>query len=155
MVALGLEPLRGEGGYFRRSWTSTTHLRNGRPAGSSIWFFLTPGSFSALHRLRSEELWHFYAGDPVEHVQLDADRGILQVTVLGPHVLAGERPQLAVPAGAWQGARLRSGGKPRGWALLGCTLTPAWEQAEFELASATKLAREFPGEAQWIRALTR
>lgn len=155
IAQLGLAPLPREGGFFRRSWTSEARLANGRAAGSAIWFLLTPESFSALHRLQAEELWHFYAGDPVEHVQLDPAGGAARVTVLGPGVGADQRPQLVVPGGVWQGARLRAGARLHGWALLGCTLTPAWDEREFELGQRKILRGEFPGETGRIEALTR
>jgi len=155
IAQLGLAPLPREGGFFRQTWVSSTQLANGRAAGSAIWFLLMPGDFSALHRLPAEELWHFYSGDPVEHVQLDlATRGEL-VTRLGLEMEAREVSQLVVPGGVWQGARIAPGPNPRGWALLGCTLTPAWDEREFELGSRAALTREFPAAAGWIGALTR
>ena len=155
IAQLGLAPLPREGGFFRPSWVSTARLANGRAAGSAIWFLLTADDFSALHRMPAEELWHFYAGDPVEHVTLDTAAGTARVTVLGPELLAGQQPQLTVPGGVWQGARLLPTGRQRGWALLGCTVTPAWDEREFELGSRAALLGEFPGAAGWIGALTR
>ena len=155
VARLGLAPLPREGGYFRQIWVSATRLANGRAAGSAIWFLLTADDFSALHRMPAEELWHFYAGDPVEHVMLDAAAGAAQVTVLGTELLAQQRPQLTVPGGVWQGARLLPAGRLRGWALLGCTVTPAWAEEEFELGLRPELLREFPGATGWIEALTR
>ncbi|MSU22239.1 MAG: cupin domain-containing protein [Opitutus sp.] len=154
IAALGLVRLPHEGGWFRQSWRTA--------AGSAIWFLLTPEDFSALHRLRTDELWHFYAGDPVEHVQLDPRTSAERVTVLGPEVLAGQSPQLAVAGGVWQGARVWPGGgrgpatAPRaGWALLGCTMAPAWAEAEFELGARSELLRTFPAQAARVAALTR
>jgi predicted cupin superfamily sugar epimerase len=155
IAQLGLAPLPQEGGFFRRTWVSSTRLANGRAAASAIWFLLTDDGFSALHRLPAEELWQFYAGDAVEHVQLDPATGAARVNVLGPDLAAKQRPQLVVPGGVWQGARLLDEARPRGWALLGCTVTPAWDDGEFELGSRETLLREFPGETGWIGALTR
>jgi predicted cupin superfamily sugar epimerase len=155
VAALGLAPVTREGGYFRQTWRSE--------AGSAIYFLLTPEDFSALHRLRrADETWHFYAGDPVEHAMLGPGDAVARLTTFGNDVLAGETPQLLVPAGVWQGARLAPSGEdvtataPRaGWALLGCTLAPAWDDKDFELADRAALEREFPGAAALIRALTR
>jgi hypothetical protein len=134
---------------------SATRLANGRAAGSAIWFLLTPGNFSALHRLQAEEMWHFYAGDPVEHVQLVPEGGGARVTRLGLELDAVQVPQLVVAGGVWQGARITLPTNARGWALLGCTVTPAWDEREFELGARKVLRREFPVAADWIDALTR
>jgi predicted cupin superfamily sugar epimerase len=168
IAQLGLSPLPREGGFFRQTWVSSIRLSNGRAAGSAIWFLLTADDFSALHRLPPEELWHFYAGDPVEHVQLgrpaqsrgpvaglESAGGPAHVTVLGADLWAGQLPQLVVPGGVWQGARLKPGAQAHGWALLGCTVTPAWVDGEFELGERGGLRREFPAATEWLRALTR
>jgi len=155
IAQLGLAPLPKEGGFFRQTWISATRLPNGRAAASAIWFLLTTDDFSAFHRISAEELWHFHAGDPVEHVQLNPADGGVHVNVLGTELLGGQRPQLAVSGGIWQGARLMTGSRANGWALLGCTVTPAWSDEEFELGERAALMREFPGAAKWIGALTR
>lgn len=149
IASLGLEPLPHEGGYFRQTWRSE--------AGSAILFLMTRESCSAWHRIAQPELWHFHAGDPVEHVRLERETGLLRVTRLGAKVLAGETPQMVVPAGEWQGARLAadSPNDGSGYALLGCTLAPAWDERGFELGNRTTLLEGFPAEAEWIRALTR
>lgn len=151
IAALHLEPLPQEGGYFRATWRGE--------GGSAILFLITPDAFSALHRIAQDELWHFYSGDPVEHVQIDA-RGTVRATRLGADALAGDVPQLLVPRGTWQGARLAPHGEgatrpARGFALLGCSLVPAWDERGFELGERTELCRAFPAAADMIRALTR
>ena len=103
---------------------------------------------------RATEIWHFYAGDRVEHLMLGTGGEAGRRTILGNDVLAAEVPQLVVPAGAWQGARLAGSGG-RGWALLGCTLTPPWDDNDFEPGERSALEREFPGARASIRALTR
>lgn len=150
IASLGLEPLPHEGGFFRQTWRTD--------AGSAILFLMTTEGFSALHRITQTELWHFYAGDPVDHVQFNSATGRARVTRLGGDVLGGDCPQLVVPAGEWQGARLApalpgSGG--RGYALVGCTVTPAWDERGFELGNCEGLLQRFPAGADWIRALTR
>jgi predicted cupin superfamily sugar epimerase len=152
VARLGLERLPHEGGWFRQTWLSAVRLADGRPAGSAIYFLITPGDFSALHRMKTDEVWLFHAGDAVEHVTLA--HGGAQVTRVGGDVAAGEVPQLAVPGGVWQGARLAQAGT-RGWALLSCTMAPAWDEREFELGQREPLALEFPLARAPIEALTR
>jgi predicted cupin superfamily sugar epimerase len=154
IAKLGLMPLPREGGFYRLVWISSERLASGRAAGSAIYFFITPEEFSGLHRLRAEELWLFHAGDSVEHVQIDPRNGALVRTRLGPGVTTGDVPQLVVPSGVWQGARIAPRGH-HGWALLGCSLSPAWDEAEFELGDRDRLAREFPAHATLVRELAR
>lgn len=146
IARLGLEPLPHEGGYFRQTWRSDM--------GSAIYFLLTRDSFSALHRLAQEEIWHFHAGATVEHVQLDPKTGAVRVSRVGPEVLAGETPQLVVPAGVWQGARLAADAAAD-YALLSCTLAPPWDERGFELGQRAPLRTAFPAAHTWIDALTR
>lgn len=152
---LQLEPLPVEGGWFRRSYTSALTLPGGRPAGTAIYFLITPEGFSALHALRTEEVWHFYAGDPVEHLTLDDATHTGAKTLLGSDFTRGQRPQLVVPGGVWQGARLAPGEMRQGWALIGCTMSPGWADAEFTLGDRVALTARFAGWAGDIRALTR
>lgn len=151
IAQLGLEPLPEEGGFYRQVWVSAARLANGRPAASCIWFLLTPEGFSAWHRVDAEEVWQFRAGDPVTQVQLDPDTGTARESVLAD----GLTPPLVVPAGGWQAAQLAAGPRSRGWALLTCTMTPAWDAAGFELGQRRSLGQEFPVAADWIAALTR
>jgi predicted cupin superfamily sugar epimerase len=147
---LRLEPLPHEGGFYRQTWCSE--------AGSAILFLITEDAFSALHRLDSTEIWHFHAGDAVEHVQLDPATGELRVTRLGSEIFRGDTPQCVVPGGVWQGARWASGSAAAGsagYALLGCTMAPAWDEARFELGNRDALVGDFPAAKEWIRALTR
>lgn len=151
----GLEPLEPEGGYFKRTWTAPSG-----GDGTAIYFLLTLSTFSAFHRLKADEIWHFYAGDPVEHWQLRP--GLQPVrTVIGNELLATEpeQPQLVIPAHSWQGARLASveGRSPsRGWALLGCTLCPGWRDGDFfELGERAALSRAFPDHLPLVVSMTR
>ncbi len=167
IAALELAPLPHEGGWFRQTWRSET--------GSVIYFLLTPEDFSALHRLRGRELWYFYAGDPIEHVMLDDASRAAHFTLLGADLEAGHRSQVEVPGGTWQGARVATGSGQHedpaasstspgvgpsvspgaGWSLVGCTMTPAWNEADFELGARDALLRDFPEHAALVRALTR
>ena len=142
---LGLAPLPEEGGFFRVTW-------RGRH-GSAILFLITAENFSALHRIAEDELWHFHAGDPVEHVRIDPGTGALTLHQLGTDLARGEIPQLAVPAGHWQGARLAA--TAHGYALLGCTVTPPWTPAGFALGDRDALTLAFPRHAEVIARFTR
>ncbi len=154
---LGLAPLSVEGGFFKPTWMSANVGPGGRPSGSAILFLITPEGFSALHRLRTDEIWHFHAGDPAELALMDPANGRGETLTLGPDVLRGHAPQAVARAGVWQGARLSpaAGASARGWALFGCTLSPAWNEGEFELGQRDPLLRQFPAQAGVIRALTR
>lgn len=122
---LGLEP-HPEGGWYRRTWEAPAAAGE-RPAASAIYYLLLEGEVSASHRIDATELWHFYAGDPLE-LQREWPDGRTDLLVLGPDVSAGQRPQAVVDAGVWQSAR------PLGaFALVGATVTPAFRFEGFEL----------------------
>ena len=151
---LHLEPHPIEGGSFRRTYTSAAALqlpRGIRPAGSAIYYLLEPGTFSEMHVLDSDEIFHFYLGDPVEMLQLLPD-GSSAVFTLGSDLAAGHNVQLLVPAGVWQGTRLIGEGKV---ALLGCSVTPGFDFADYRNAPASELIAQWPHEADAIRALCR
>jgi predicted cupin superfamily sugar epimerase len=151
---LNLDPHPVEGGFYRRTYTSvgTVELPRGvRAQGTAIYYLLEPGSFSELHVLDSDELFHFYLGDPAEMVHLYPD-GSSAVFTLGQDLAAGEHVQLLVPAGVWQGMRLIGDGKV---ALVGCTVTPGFNYADYKNAKYAELAAKWPEQAERIRALTR
>lgn len=151
---LNLQPLTIEGGYYRRTYTAPNAIdlaRGRRPIGSAIYFLLEAGVFSELHVLESDEMFHFYAGDPVEMLQLYPD-GRSAVFTLGQDLAAGEHVQLPVPAGVWQGTRMLGEGKV---ALMGCTVTPGFDYADYRNASADELIAKWPAEAERIRGLCR
>jgi predicted cupin superfamily sugar epimerase len=150
---LKLEP-HPEGGWYRRTYTSEVSvalLRGVRPYGTAIYYLLEEGTFSEMHMVASDEVFHFYLGDPVEMLQLLPSGGSVVFT-LGPDLEAGQHVQLTVPAGVWQGTRLVEGGKV---ALLGCTVTPGFDFADFRRGSYAELAAMWPTEAERIRKLTR
>ncbi len=143
-----------EGGYFRRTYASpgTVELERGiRHHGTAIYYLLEPGTFSEMHMLDSDEIFHFYLGDPAEMLQLWPDGHTARVT-LGPDLANGHHVQLVVPTGVWQGTRLIGEGKA---ALLGCTVTPGFDFADYTGGSFEELAARWPAEAERIRALTR
>lgn len=157
---LGLQPLPGEGGYFKETYRSPIQvpvsLKNGdqpvsRHLGTAIYYFVTPREFSALHKLKSDEVFHFYGGDPVEMLQI-SETGEVKTIIMGPNVLEGEQVQVTVPAGVWQGTRLLKGGK---YALLGTTVFPAFEFADFELGKRRDMIARFPQLAAKIKRFTR
>ncbi len=122
---LGLVP-HPEGGWYRRTWEAAASSGE-RPAGSAIYYLLLAGEVSASHRIDATELWHFYAGDPLE-LRLERPGAGSDVVVLGADVVSGHRPQLVVEPGVWQSAR------PLGrYALVGATVTPAFTFEGFEL----------------------
>jgi uncharacterized protein len=151
---LHLEPHPIEGGWYRRTYTSDVSvalLRGVRPYGTAIYYLLEEGAFSEMHVLASDEMFHFYYGDPVEMLQLLPD-GSSAVFTLGPDLAAGQHVQLVVPAGVWQGTRLIDGGKV---ALLGCTVTPGFDFADYRNGTWAELTAGWPMEAARIKKLTR
>ncbi|HEX3271773.1 MAG TPA: cupin domain-containing protein [Ktedonobacterales bacterium] len=158
---LRLELLPVEGGYYRVTYLAEETLdavtlpeRYGgsRAYGGAIYYLLHGDSFSALHRLLTDEIYHYYLGQPVEMLLLSPD-GHDDVVRLGTDLAAGERVQMVVPRGVWQGSRLANG--PDGFALLGTTMAPAYDQADFELGDRAALIAAYPQRAELIRALTR
>jgi predicted cupin superfamily sugar epimerase len=128
VALLNLSP-HPEGGWFRETWRAEAPPGQ-RPAGTAIYFLLEAGQRSHWHRIDAVETWHFYAGDPLE-VSLATGGSAVEPFVVGPDLAAGQRPQLVVPAATWQSA------VPLGrWTLAGCTVSPAFDFAGFELAPA-------------------
>ncbi len=151
---LDLQPLPGEGGWYRQTWISQGAERlPGRAHGSAIFFLLTPErmGFSAFHVLGTDEIYHFYTGDPAELHLLHLD-GRHQKIILGARVDRGETPQAVAPAGAVQGSRIVSGGE---YALLGTTMAPAFTPEDFRLSPRAELLARFPDHAGIITTLTR
>lgn len=146
----GLEPIPREGGLFRRTWAGPERS-DGRPEGTAIVVLLTAPDFSALHRLPSDEVWHFYLGDPLELLLLAPD-GTARTAVLGPDVLHGQHLQFTVPAGTWMGARVAAGGA---WAFFGCTMAPGFTYEGYEHGDAGELTARYPSEAARIAGLCR
>lgn len=162
IALLGLAPLPEEGGHFRETYRADELIaREGlparytgsRPHGSAIYYLLRSDTFSALHRLQSDEIYHFYLGQPVEMLLLHPD-GRDETLILGSDIEAGQRVQVVVPRGVWQGSRLAHPTTPEGFALLGTTMAPAYDQADFELGRRESLLAAYPQRAELIRALT-
>ena len=123
---LGLAP-HPEGGFYRETFRDAARA-GGRGASTAIYYLLREGDESAWHRVDAAEVWHHYAGAPLD-VSLSADGREHSTLRLGTDLAAGERPQVVVPAGVWQAAR-----PVGGWTLVGCTVAPAFEFAGFEMA---------------------
>src|SRR5690606_25816936 len=107
---------------------------------TAIYYLVIPESFSALHRVKSDEIFHFYGGDAVEMIQID-DHGKLERFEIGNDILGGQQPQVIVPSGVWQGVRLKQGGS---WALMGTTVAPGFEFEDFEVGLRDQLIQNFP-----------
>lgn len=159
ITKLGLQP-HPEGGYFRESFRSArvipasalggSHLGD-RAASTAIYFLVTAEQPSHFHRLATEEVWHHYAGSPLELVFIHPD-GKLSIQMLGKDLAAGGLPQCVAPAGTWFAGRVHA---PGGYALCGCTLAPGFDFADFELAQRKDLLAAYPQHAREIIALTR
>jgi uncharacterized protein len=149
-----------EGGFFRETYRSRwqvppEHLPQGfrgpRSIDTAIYYLITPESFSTLHRLPGTEVFHFYLGDPVVMLLLHCDGESDSVT-LGHDLAAGHQPQVVVRGGIWQGCRLAPGGK---WALMGTTMSPGFDYADYETGSRDELIAEYPDLEELIRQYTR
>lgn len=121
-----------------------------RSFGTAIYYLLTAETFSAMHRLASDEIFHFYLGDPVEMLQLFPD-GSGRIVTLGQDLQEGMRPQVVVRKGVWQGSRLVSGGR---FALLGTTVAPGFDFADYEHGRRADLLRSHPAFRDLILSLT-
>lgn len=156
---LGLVPLPEEGGLYAETYRSGGVIPGGaipgrqaspRRCATAIYYLITPERFSALHRVASTEVFHFYLGDPVDMLQLDPD-GTGATLTIGTDLSAGQRPQVVVRRGVWQGTRLNPGGR---FALLGCTVSPGFEFEDYEHGRRAELLAAYPGFAAQIRLLT-
>lgn len=151
---LELVPLPDEGGYFRETYRSGEKIpaeglpgryqsrENGRHHSTQIYFLLAPGVVSLMHLVQSDEVFHHYAGDSVEQLQILPD-GTARVVVIGSKLEEGERPQVVVARGVWQGCRIRESGARMGagvgFALLGCTVSPGFEWADFRIGTRKEM----------------
>jgi len=156
---LGLLP-HPEGGYFREMYRSDESVDGaalnpryggGRSVSTAIYFMLTGETFSAFHRLRSDEIWHYYSGEAAELHLLFPD-GRHERVVVGPNLAAGQRPQVVIPHGCWFAARVL---RLDGHILLGCTVAPGFDFADFDLARRDELLHIFPQHTNLITSFTR
>lgn len=156
----GMKPLANEGGYYVETYRCKQEVIQGnvaetydgsRSLGTAILYLLTSETFSALHRLRSDELYHFYLGDPVTMLRLRAD-GSGEVITLGHDIVGGQQVQVSVPAGVWQGSMVAPGGR---FALMGTTVTPGFEFKDSELGERDVLSQQYSAYSDLITQLTR
>ena len=144
---LNLEPLIPEGGYFRQTYKSKDNILiddTERSASTMIYYLITRDLFSSLHRLIRDEAWHFYFGDPVEMVIIYKN-GTSEEIMLGNNLLSDQVPQQIVHKGNWFGGKLSSVNEGAyGFALLGATVAPGFEYADFESGDRDELILEYP-----------
>lgn len=156
---LDLKPLPEEGGFYKETYRSDELIPKGVLPGryigdkcfsTAIYYLLTPEICSAIHRVPSEEIFHFYTGDPVTMLQLYPD-GESKVTTIGSDLAAGNEPQVIVPRGVWQGCFLNEGG---GFALMGTTVAPGFDFSDYENGIRRQLLETHPDRSEMIIRLT-
>lgn len=157
--ALDLKP-HPEGGFFRETYRSAGVIQSDslddayqgeRSYSTCIYFLLTSEGFSAFHRIRQDEIWHFYDGSPIELHMITVD-GNHSKTVIGREIEHGQVPQFVVPGGAWFAATVVN---PDAYSLLGCTVAPGFDFLDFELPTRAELCGRFPQHRELIERLAR
>jgi len=157
---LNLRPLPLEGGYYAETYRSCdaipeTALPSAysgvRVLSTAIYFLLTSDNFSAMHKVPTDEVFHFYLGDPVQMLQIAPD-GTGRILVMGQDLTCNHLLQVVVPGNYWQGASLLKGGA---WALLGTTMAPGFEFEDYQHGDRSSLVTRFPQFADLIISLTR
>lgn len=154
---LNLKP-HPEGGHYAETFRSDLTVQSAahgavRAACTAICFLLERDDFSALHRVRSDEVWHHYLGDALE-LSLIHGTGALQQITLGKDLLRGQVPQAVAPRDVLQGARPDPNGE-HGFVLVGCTVSPGFDFADFEMPTRADLSAQWPEHAALIASLTR
>lgn len=144
-----------EGGYFKETYRSSEVIESQalpdryqgkRNFATAIYYLLSDCEFSAFHRIKSDETWHFYQGSPLELLEITI-KGELIKTILGSAPEAGMNLQYTIPAGHWFAAHVP---EPDSYALLGCTVAPGFDFNDFEMANAEDLLKEFPHHRETI-----
>ncbi|MCK4518565.1 MAG: cupin domain-containing protein [Candidatus Omnitrophica bacterium] len=154
---LNLEKHPREGGYYAETYRSRQNImnekgrRDNRSLATAIYYLLTPDFYSEMHRLESDEIFHFYLGDPVEMLQL-FPRGGGKIIKIGNDVTQGFLPQVLIPKNVWQGCRVIHGGR---FALLGTTMSPGFDYSEYESGIKKELIKKYPEFEDIITDLTR
>jgi predicted cupin superfamily sugar epimerase len=149
-----------EGGYYKETYRANLQLaKNALPEGflgdrniaTAIYFLIEKNNFSALHKIRSDETWHFYYGDALEVIEID-ENGVLTATAIGNNLIEGEVFQYTVKANNWFGSRVKAGGN---FSLVGCTVAPGFDFNDFELGKKEDLLKLFPQHQKVIIEMTR
>jgi predicted cupin superfamily sugar epimerase len=153
---LDLVPLPEEGGFYRETFRSNRIVKSEvlgeKSECTCIYYLITEESFSALHAVDQDEIFHFYAGSSVEMFQFTTD-GESEITTIGNDIFNDEIPQVIVPNGVWQGTKLKEP-KEGAWALLGCTVAPGFEIENFHIESRSELIQRFPHLKEQITRFT-
>jgi predicted cupin superfamily sugar epimerase len=146
-----------EGGYYKETYrsaevieTPSTQFPHQRNYSTAIYFLIEKNNFSALHRIKSDEIWHFYDGDALEVIEIDL-KGNLIRTQVGRDIQNGQTFQYTVKAGHWFGSRVLKGGK---FSFVGCTVSPGFDFRDFEMAGREELCKQFPQHKTVIGELT-
>ena len=149
-----------EGGYYRETYRSSgtisennlpPNIKGERNFSTAIYFLLTSENFSAFHRIKEDEIWHFYEGSPLE-IHIISDNGNYSKAVLGLNLSEGETPQIIIPANNWFAANVIEGNS---YSLVGCTVSPGFDFNDFELADRKKLISQFPRHEEIINKFTK
>lgn len=156
---LDLKP-HPEGGYFKESYRSAGFVEESslardyagkRSYSTCIYFLLTSDAFSAFHRIKQDEIWHFYDGSPIV-LHTISEAGIHTQTIIGNDLSLGQIPQWVVKGGDWFGAEVMN---KNSFSLVGCTVSPGFDFADFDLPQRQKLIQLFPEHERIIKRLTK
>jgi predicted cupin superfamily sugar epimerase len=154
-----MQPLRQEGGYYIETYRAAEQFKKeilppgfsgDRNLSSVILYLLTAKTVSVMHRLKCDEMFHFYMGNPVTMLQLHPD-GSNEIVTLGHDILNEQKVQVLVPKGVWQGAFIQPGGK---FSLMGCSVAPGFDEADFEIGDREALLAKYPDMRDLIMRLT-
>jgi predicted cupin superfamily sugar epimerase len=149
-----------EGGYYKETYRSEGSISKNalpddysgdRSYSTGIYFMLTADTFSAFHKINQDEMWHFYDGSPIELHMITAD-GEYSCVYIGRDIKNGEHLQYVVPGGVWFASRVKDNAE---YSLLGCTVSPGFDFADFILPNTTEMTALFPQHSEIISELTR
>ena len=156
----------GKGGWYRETWRSTVNIpgpelgdqyEGERSAGTAIYYVLTSDTVSRMHRLPSDETFHFYLGDPVEMLLLHSDSANSEIITFGQDIFGGDHVQFTIPGNTLMGGRLKPDAAVKdavGFALMGTTVSPGFDFADLEMGTFNDLAAQYPDRKELIKALS-